>query len=724
MDIPRRKLREIIQRYGRGVCDDPRRVRNLLRDLCGTHKREINLLMHALHEEVAADLQKIPPNFPTALPLSQLSRRLQDRHAMQASAARWAVEAWAWALGVIADPSAALRLRGHFVHPVLIAQGLEHRLGRGSIRQILLLEGDEVVVLAEGGAMLLNVASGEVLWDIDCPVVCGALGPGGRFLALARASCASLSSQVSAKIAIDLWDLSKAGVLHTLESVPVQTLAFSPDGTLLVAGGMDGMLNVWGVAEGECFYTLKGHMDAVNALDFSPNGQLLASAAGGLLKEDTTIRLWDVRSGALLRVLEGHTDAVNSLAFSPDGGLLASASGGLLRRDPTIRLWDVESGTLLFILVGHTESVNRVTFSPDGQTLVSSSHESVRLWDVTQGVCRQTLDGHAKGVTDVIFSVDGDHLASGDGDNICLWSSKRGDLLETFQGQSGPVTSVAFSPDGQRLAIGSLDAIVRVWTVAEGALLSVLDGHQGPVARVAFSPDGLLLASWGEDDTVRIWSLAQCELLRTFKWRTGRVRSMMLGSDGHMLAASDEGTCVRLWSVNGALGRKTSTPAVLSTIEGDRVWSMAFSPDGRVLASGGAEDLCLWSVQRGALLHVLKGHTGPVSRVRFSADGHFLASSSLDETVRLWSVARGEALCVLKGHTGWVRDVTFSPDGRLLASGTRDRAVDLWSVEQGSILRTLLGHAASVDAVAFSPDGQRLASASFDGTVRLWWVDV
>lgn len=196
------------------------------------------------------------------------------------------------------------------------------------------------------------------------------------------------------------------------------------------------------------------------------------------------------------------------------------------------------------------------------------------------------------------------------------------------------------------------------------------------------------------------------------------VESIAFSSNGRTLASASDDETIKLWEM--------ATGALRLTLQANSgpVHSIAFSPTGLVIASassGGNDFTCkLWDAVSGALQRTLSGHDGGVQSVAFSPDGGTLASGSTDKTVKLWDAASGTLQRTLSGHDGWVQSVAFSIDGRTLASGSDDKTVKLWDVASGTLQQTLTGHSGGVNSVAFSPDGHMLASGSDDKTAKLW----
>jgi len=449
---------------------------------------------------------------------------------------------------------------------------------------------------------------------------------------------------------------------------PVYSMAFSPDGRILAAGGHDHMVRLWDTTNPAAPRPLGQHLtdpDSVLAVAFSPAGRILA--VGGY---SAMVHLWDMTNPAATRPLgqplTGLHDAVSSVAFSSNGLTLAVGS-----YDRTVHLWDMTNPAaprpLGQPLTGPTDLVSSVAFSPDGRTLAAGSHDHlVHLWDTTDPAAPRPLGQPLTGPTDL-------------------------------------VSSVAFSPDGRTLAAGSYDHLVHLWDTTDPAaprpLGQPLTGPTEAVSSVAFSPDGRTLAAGDRSGEVRLWDITDRSaprlVGRPLAGATNIVRSLVFSPDSHTLAAGRDGQTVTLWDMSDPTKalRRLGQPSTSLT---DSIFSVAFSPDGQTLAAGSSDHTVnLWTVtnprEPRPLGQPLTGLTGPASSVAFSPDGRTLAAGSYDHTVRLWDAATPAAPHPLgqplTGPTGPVLSVAFSPNGRTLAASGPLDPVRLWDMSRVLYLR-------------------------------------
>jgi WD40 repeat protein len=556
----------------------------------------------------------------------------------------------------------------------------------------------------------------------------------------------------------------------------IHSVAFSSDGRWLASGDFNGDIRLWDARTHQLRSILRGHTNWLRALTLSPDGRTLAS--GGF---DCTIRLWDVNTGECLRTFADRTQAIRSLAFSPDGNILVSGSDDMLAsgsNNCTVRLWDVNTGECLQKFADSTEAIYSVAFSPDGRTIASGdANSSIRFWNIHKERCVGTWETHQGKVFAVAFSPDGRTIASGGDDaTVKLYNASAGECLRTCLGHSDGLKSVIFSQDGQTLISGGKDRNIKLWDVGTGRCLKTLVGHEDWIWSIACDSTHQIVASGSEDRTVRLWSLITGKCLRVFQGYANTIYAMAfvppplpdIAAPQAVLATGYFGGALRLWNIQDVgVASPSGNRATSLSGHNSSIRTVAFSPDGQLLASGGNSDnpiIKLWRVRDGQCYHILTGHTDGLWSVAFSPDGRILASSSPDHTIRLWSTLTGECLQILAGHTDWVTSVAFiasppmlvsasrdrtiriwdiqtcecirtlqgqqlglvsiavSPNGDILASGSVDRTVALWNINTGECFQVLPGHQAFVWSVALSTDGRWLASGSYDGTVRLWDV--
>jgi WD40 repeat protein len=294
-----------------------------------------------------------------------------------------------------------------------------------------------------------------------------------------------------------------------------------------------------------------------------------------------------------------------------------------------------------------------------------------------------------------------------------------------LQSQASSLAFASFSPDSQTIVTATDDNSIKIWQT-NGTLQATLTGHTDKIRRAIFNPNGEIIVSASDDQTVKIWE-KNGKLIHDLKGHNGQVTSVCLSPDGKIIASGSADGTVKLWNINGE---------ELSSFKVDRGWitSASFSPDGQRIAAAGTDGTVkLWSLRKVVeklekqqsieastdiqLLRTLQMESDKIISVAFSPDGAMLATASAGGSARIWS-KDGTPLSILK-HTSGLKNISFSPDSQMLLSASTDKMVRLWNID-GTLLKTLKGNKDAVWSASFSPDGKAIASASADGTVMLW----
>ncbi|HXD87525.1 MAG TPA: protein kinase, partial [Urbifossiella sp.] len=533
--------------------------------------------------------------------------------------------------------------------------------------------------------------------------------------------------------------------------------AFHPDGRRVVSlvGGhaIDddahrGEVTVWDASTGVSLASFRVPGTA-HCMVLRHDGERLALAT-----TDGAVLVLRTATGEEVFRIPADDQTIAGVAFSPKGDLLAWASW-----DQTVKICDAETGVIRHVLRGHSGSVHCVAFHPDGQLLASGDDDAaVILWNLQTGEALETFRDHKSAVFDAAFSPDGKLLATGGRNgNLKFWDMSTKKVIQSLTGRSGAVLDSCFSPDGRYLAYCGADGTVRVWNVEAGIERFVFRGHSSAVESVRFSQDGRrLVSSSPSEGIVKTWDLTRHPEYSTFarvggrtdqrvrvRDLTGKANSTRLArtgpdlealafhANGKQIVSVSLGGTLQTWDAStGLLERQQSLPISDELVSPAVLY--AFSSDGERLGARAREDARVaktWDVASGEERVAFRGHTMPISALRFSGDGRRLVTCACDSgspdrphEIKVWDAATGQALANLTGR-GLLFNAAFSPDGRWIAVGGQDGLLLLADWAKPGAVAKLTGHSGHVAALTFSPNGRLLAAAGIDQTLKLYELE-
>lgn len=426
-----------------------------------------------------------------------------------------------------------------------------------------------------------------------------------------------------------------------------------------------------------------------------------------------------------------------SLGFSPDGNTLVASC------DAGVRWWDAATGKHV-AWFPPSDEMGSAAFSADGKTLVTASRPQnqppasrvekrlLQHWEAGTGKLLRQVEIERPGRFPTSeyprVSQGGRFFLHVSNDKeVIVWDTNTGKVHARVQENINYANSFALTPDGKTLAIvrrhhPNLEGELVIYDLPAGKIRCTISrkgvSHYAP----AFSPDGAKLVT-ASGESLNVWDAVKGELLREIP----KVRGMVaFSADGKQMACGDRrGIQLFAWPEFTPVKRLEPMPFAVYG-----VYALAFSPDGKRLASGHDQVVALWDLTTGKQVPPPDGHQAPVCSLAFSADGRLLASGGDgDGTACIWDIAKREARTRLTGHYRAAASVAFSADGKTLATGDGsptyqtgggETHIRLWSLPKGELLRRFPAHLNGVTSLDFAPNGKTLASGGLDARVRLW----
>ena len=425
--------------------------------------------------------------------------------------------------------------------------------------------------------------------------------------------------------------------------------------------------------------------------------------------DDGKLVYWDLSRQQTTFSRTLHRGRINEIAVSPDGQQVATAGN-----DGIVAIWDLQQEELQWKLAEGTGRTLSVCFNHDATRLATGYADgTVKIWDLRTGRSVQTLKGHQHDILSVCFNSDGTLLATGSMDNTArIWNTSSAETLFTIR-HRGSVDCVQFNAANSMLATASGDATIKLWSTSQQRPYQTIDTGQLAVRHIQFSPDGKRLLSAGADSTIKLWDLARATEIRTFKGHFRPVGWLAFRPDGQEFVSTSWDLTVKRWTL--------SPPPSMLQAHQHGVQDLDYSADGKWLATASVDKtIKLWQLPERRLIHVFSSPTAFFRTVRFSPDGALLAAGTTDGLLQIWNLADKQLQVTQQLHQQQIHQLAFTHDSRWIGSASDDGLIKLWDISKQQLAGHLRGHRGAVKTIAFSPDGSQLVSGGRDRIVRIW----
>jgi len=514
---------------------------------------------------------------------------------------------------------------------------------------------------------------------------------------------------------IKIWDIKpQEAQFELLDEYtfdePIRSFRVMPDNQSVLVGLNGGALKQWVFNSGEVIDFESTHVASINAIEVDADGSRAITAG-----DENVVIIWDTTTGEPIEILEGHTDHVLSVDISADGTRAVTGA-----QDNTFIMWDIENYQQLYLIQGHESAVSDVAFGPEATQVTTASWDnSIRIWDINTRRLLKDFQGHTGGINRIDISDDGRFIVSGSFDtDLRLWEARSFVQVGFVEGDSSGIQHTVYSPDGNIAVTAHDSQDVLVWDTRGYNFNKTLSGHNGRVVSVAVSPDSQRVASISDSNDLIVWDWQSEDELLNVEDIADRLYMVLFANSDDIVYVALKDRII-WYDINS--GEQAGELLYQGEIGGNN--SVSISPDGQFLLAGlrGATDnLHLYNLETGELIHNLEGHTDGILGTAFTDDGTIGISGSWDNSALIWDLETGRIIHNLVAHTERVSTVDITGDGTYAITGSNDRSIHLWSLDRGIDELEYIGHTDRIQAVQFHPNEREMISASIDGTATVW----
>lgn len=472
-----------------------------------------------------------------------------------------------------------------------------------------------------------------------------------------------------------------------------------------IATAVGSEIQIWDTGSAKILKSFKGHKANITSLAFSEDQKLIVSGS-----EDFTAKVWDFKTGEVVRTYRKHKSAVTSVDISSEHNIVVTGSA-----DHSVVQWQINSSRPTNIFKGHTDQITDVAISPNGELIISGSNDrTARVWNTKSGLSVSTLVGHEMAVTSVDISGHNE-AATGSADKIIkIWIPTSGRMTHEFTDHTSSITDLTFSKNSTWLISASFDKTAIIWHMPKKEKDFIYKEHDGSVFSVSIADDNESIITASKDKTIKLWGLSFGKTERVYQNKKSPMMCGVFFKKNEMLTGQKDGK-VKRWSIG------SGNTIQLFSAHKKAVTAIDISPSGEFIATGSIDKTVkIFNSNDITKVKVLEGKSGPIDVVKFSNKGDLLFTAGQDKYLNIWDVASGTLKGSIKAHKNFITGIEVLKDNKHIVTSSEDKTIKVWDITNSTKVREFNGHNTFITCLSVSSDEKYMLSGGWNNTIVLW----